>query len=100
MLIMGQNLDFLKIRLTCTLSDDALVLTARAVGQVSHGRVVLGHWWKLVRLVVLNLEVEDLQRVENVQIVKVSRRVGFNLLQERRDIGLILQRQLKHGLAD
>ena len=41
LLLVSQDLDSFKVGLTGALSENALVLAARSVGKVSHGRVVL-----------------------------------------------------------
>lgn len=97
---MSLNLDFLKVRFTSTLSQNALIFTARSIWQITHGRVVLRHRWNLIWLIILDLEVEDLKRIKRVQIVEVSRRVCLHFLKERGDIGFILKGQLEQSLAN
>ena len=100
LLLMSQDLYLFEVRLTGTLPKHTLVLATRPAGHVTHRSVIKGSGWQIVRLVVLNLKIEALERIKLLQVVEVSRWVGLDLLKEGRNVGLVLQRQLQHGLAN
>ena len=88
---MGLDLDTFEVGLASSLPQHALIFTAWPVGQVSHRRVILRHGRDGLLLVVLDLEVEHLERIELVQVVEIGRRVGLDFLKERCNIGFILE---------
>lgn len=49
-----------------------------------------------MRLVVLNFEVENFERVKHVKVIEVGGWVRLNLLKEGSNVGFILERQLQH----
>lgn len=54
------HLYFLKVRLTTTLSEDALVLTTGPLRQLAHGRIVECYRRDAQLIVLLDLKVEHL----------------------------------------
>ena len=100
LLLMSQDLYLFEVRLTGALPEHTLVLATRPAGHVTHRSVIEGSGRQIVRLVVLNLKIEALERIKLLQVVEVSRWVGLDLLKEGRNVGLVLQRQLQHGLAN
>ena len=79
---MSQDLHLFEVRLARTLPQNALILAARSVRQVSHGRVIEGHRWDLLGRVVLNLEVKYFQGIKLGQVIEIGGRISLDLLQE------------------
>ena len=100
LLLMSQDLNFFKVRLTGSLSEDTFVLTAWSGQLVSHGWIVLGHRRDRLGLIILNFKIKLLERVKQVQVVKVCRWIRLYFFEERGNVCLILQWQLQHGLPD
>ena len=92
LLLMGLDLDTLEVGFASSLPQHALIFTAWPVGQVPHWRIILRHGRDGLLLVVLDLEVEHLKRIKDVKVVEVGRWVSLNLLEERCNIGFILER--------
>ena len=90
---MCYHLDLFELGLTSELPDLALILAPRPQDFIAKDWIVGRNLRQRHRLVLHHFEVKLFEALVLLQIVKARNRGRFNLLHERRDICLVLQRK-------